>query len=66
MRFGDPGNERSGMVDRQGRIRDLSGVGMGQKPEPVYLHPGRTMRLGIAGLGEQRQRTVQARIEEAL
>ena len=41
------------------------GVGMGQKPEPVYLRPGQTMRLGIAGLGEQCQRTVDARIEEA-
>ncbi|RDU97273.1 fumarylacetoacetate hydrolase family protein [Trinickia dinghuensis] len=39
------------------------GVGMGQKPEPVYLRAGQTMRLGIAGLGEQRQRTVDARIE---
>ncbi|HVR54995.1 MAG TPA: ureidoglycolate lyase [Pseudorhodoferax sp.] len=36
------------------------GVGMGCKPEPVYLRPGQTMRLGIAGLGEQRQRTVAA------
>lgn len=35
------------------------GVGMGQKP-PVYLRPGQTMRLGVAGLGEQRQRTVAA------
>lgn len=35
------------------------GVGMGQKP-PVYLRPGQTIRLGIAGLGEQTQRTVQA------
>jgi 2-keto-4-pentenoate hydratase/2-oxohepta-3-ene-1,7-dioic acid hydratase in catechol pathway len=34
------------------------GVGMGQKPEPVYLRAGQTMRLGIEGLGEQRQRTV--------
>jgi 2-keto-4-pentenoate hydratase/2-oxohepta-3-ene-1,7-dioic acid hydratase in catechol pathway len=33
------------------------GVGLGQKP-PVYLKPGQTMRLGIAGLGEQRQTTV--------
>jgi len=32
------------------------GVGMGQKP-PVYLRPGQTIRLGIAGLGEQRQIT---------
>jgi 2-keto-4-pentenoate hydratase/2-oxohepta-3-ene-1,7-dioic acid hydratase in catechol pathway len=35
------------------------GVGMGQKPQ-VFLRPGQTMRLGIAGLGEQTQRTVQA------
>jgi 2-keto-4-pentenoate hydratase/2-oxohepta-3-ene-1,7-dioic acid hydratase in catechol pathway len=32
------------------------GVGLGQKP-PVYLKPGQEMRLGIAGLGEQRQVT---------
>lgn len=31
------------------------GVGMGQKPEPVYLKGGEVMRLGIEGLGEQRQ-----------
>lgn len=30
------------------------GVGMGQKP-PVYLRPGQVVRLGIEGLGEQRQ-----------
>ncbi|BBU29728.1 ureidoglycolate lyase [Burkholderia sp. THE68] len=36
------------------------GVGMGQKPEAVYLRAGQTMRLGIEGLGEQRQRTVNA------
>jgi 2,4-diketo-3-deoxy-L-fuconate hydrolase len=35
------------------------GVGLGQKP-PVYLKPGQVMRLGIEGLGEQRQRTVTA------
>lgn len=34
------------------------GVGLGQKPEPIYLRAGQTMRLGIDGLGEQRQRTV--------
>jgi len=32
------------------------GVGMGQKPQ-VYLRPGQVIRLGIAGLGEQRQIT---------
>jgi len=36
------------------------GVGMGIKPQPVYLRPGQTMRLGIAGLGEQTQKTVAA------
>jgi 2,4-diketo-3-deoxy-L-fuconate hydrolase len=34
------------------------GVGLGQKP-PKYLVAGQTVRLGIQGLGEQRQRTVQ-------
>ena len=33
------------------------GVGMGMKP-PRFLQPGDEMRLGIAGLGEQRQRVV--------
>jgi ureidoglycolate lyase len=32
------------------------GVGMGIKPEPVWLKPGNVMRLGIQGLGEQRQK----------
>ncbi|MEG5263071.1 ureidoglycolate lyase [Pseudomonas sp. JDS28PS106] len=36
------------------------GVGLGVKPEPVFLRAGQQMRLGIAGLGEQCQRTVQA------
>ena len=36
------------------------GVGMGVKPQPVYLRPGQTMRLGIEGLGEQCQKTVAA------
>ena len=35
------------------------GVGLGQKP-PRYLVAGQVMRLGIQGLGEQRQRTVSA------
>ena len=34
------------------------GVGLGQKPTPIYLRPGQTMRLGVAGLGVQQQRTV--------
>ncbi|MCE9648459.1 MAG: ureidoglycolate lyase [Parvibaculum sp.] len=36
------------------------GVGLGIKPVPVYLKAGQSMRLGIEGLGEQRQRTVPA------
>ena len=36
------------------------GVGMGIKPEPVWLKPGDQVRLGVAGLGEQRQRIVAA------
>jgi ureidoglycolate lyase len=31
------------------------GVGMGVKPEPIWLKPGNVMRLGIDGLGEQKQ-----------
>ena len=33
------------------------GVGMGMKP-PAYLRPGQAVRLGIAGLGVQTQKTV--------
>jgi ureidoglycolate lyase len=33
------------------------GVGMGMKP-PIYLRPGQVMRLGITGLGEQKQNTI--------
>lgn len=35
-----------------------AGVGMGIKPEPVWLQPGQTMRLGVEGLGEQVQKVV--------
>ena len=34
------------------------GVGLGMKPEPVFLKPGDVMNLGIQGLGEQRQEVV--------
>jgi 2,4-didehydro-3-deoxy-L-rhamnonate hydrolase len=34
------------------------GVGLGIKPTPVFLKPGDVMTLGIAGLGEQRQKVV--------
>jgi len=36
------------------------GVGLGVKPDPVFLRAGQVMRLGIEGLGEQQQRTVDA------
>ncbi|EED66728.1 fumarylacetoacetate hydrolase family protein [Comamonas testosteroni] len=32
-----------------------AGVGLGQKPQPVFLKPGDVVRLGADGLGEQRQ-----------
>jgi 2-keto-4-pentenoate hydratase/2-oxohepta-3-ene-1,7-dioic acid hydratase in catechol pathway len=34
------------------------GVGLGRKPEPMFLKPGDVVTLGIQGLGEQRQRVV--------
>ena len=34
------------------------GVGMGNKPEPVYLKVGDKMELGIEGLGVQHQRVI--------
>lgn len=34
------------------------GVGMGMKPQPVFLKKGDVMTLGIEGLGEQRQEVV--------
>ncbi|ELQ13650.1 MULTISPECIES: ureidoglycolate lyase [Pseudomonas] len=36
------------------------GVGLGVKPQPVFLRAGQRMRLGITGLGEQSQLTVPA------
>ncbi len=36
------------------------GVGLGMKP-PRYLRPGDVMRLGVDGLGEQRQVVVAYR-----
>jgi len=41
------------------------GVGMGQKPEPVYLKAGDKVRLGIEKLGEQQQTFVAWRRVEA-
>ena len=37
-----------------------AGVGLGRKPEPVFLRAGQVMRLGIQGLGEQQQKLVAA------
>ena len=34
------------------------GVGLGQKPEPIYLRDGQTMHLGIEKLGVQTQNLV--------
>jgi len=36
------------------------GLGLGIKPEPIFLKAGDTMELGIEGLGVQNQRTVDA------
>jgi 2-keto-4-pentenoate hydratase/2-oxohepta-3-ene-1,7-dioic acid hydratase in catechol pathway len=36
------------------------GVGLGIKPEPIFLKPGQTMRLGVQGLGEQTQNVIAA------
>jgi 2-keto-4-pentenoate hydratase/2-oxohepta-3-ene-1,7-dioic acid hydratase in catechol pathway len=35
-----------------------SGVGMGQKPEKIFLRSGQTVRLEVQSLGQQQQRTV--------
>jgi 2-keto-4-pentenoate hydratase/2-oxohepta-3-ene-1,7-dioic acid hydratase in catechol pathway len=37
------------------------GVAMGMKPEPKFLKAGDIVKLGIAGLGEQRQKVVRFR-----
>ena len=34
------------------------GVGMGVKPDPVYLRAGQQVRLGVEGLGEQHQNVI--------
>ena len=38
-----------------------AGVGLGMKPQPVYLKPGDVVELGIEGLDEQRQEVVPSR-----
>ncbi|MCE1236478.1 MAG: fumarylacetoacetate hydrolase family protein [Hyphomicrobiales bacterium] len=35
-----------------------AGVGLGIKPEPIFLKAGQVMRLGVEGLGEQTQTVV--------
>ena len=35
-----------------------AGVGMGKKPEPIFLRPGQSLRLGGEGRGEQRAKTI--------
>ena len=35
-----------------------AGVGLGQKPEPVYIKPGDVIELGIHGLGSSRQTAI--------
>jgi 2-keto-4-pentenoate hydratase/2-oxohepta-3-ene-1,7-dioic acid hydratase in catechol pathway len=34
------------------------GVGLGIKPEPIFLRPGQVMKVGVQGLGEQVYKTV--------
>jgi 2-keto-4-pentenoate hydratase/2-oxohepta-3-ene-1,7-dioic acid hydratase in catechol pathway len=36
------------------------GVGLGIKPDPIFLHAGQTLRVGVQGLGEQVYKTVGA------
>jgi 2-keto-4-pentenoate hydratase/2-oxohepta-3-ene-1,7-dioic acid hydratase in catechol pathway len=36
------------------------GVGLGQKPKPIFLKLGQTMTLGIDGLGQQSQKVIAA------
>jgi 2-keto-4-pentenoate hydratase/2-oxohepta-3-ene-1,7-dioic acid hydratase in catechol pathway len=37
-----------------------AGVGLGQKPDPIFLKVGQVMRVGVEGLGEQTQTVVPA------
>jgi 2-keto-4-pentenoate hydratase/2-oxohepta-3-ene-1,7-dioic acid hydratase in catechol pathway len=36
------------------------GVGLGVKPEPVFLKPGQVLKCGVQGMGEQKYKTVEA------
>jgi 2-keto-4-pentenoate hydratase/2-oxohepta-3-ene-1,7-dioic acid hydratase in catechol pathway len=37
------------------------GVGLGMKPNPMFLKVGDTVTLGIQGLGEQKQKVVKGK-----
>ena len=41
------------------------GVGLGKKPNPVFLKPGDVMTLGIEKLGEQKQTGVRFKTAKA-
>jgi 2,4-diketo-3-deoxy-L-fuconate hydrolase len=41
------------------------GVGMGIKPDPIFLNAGDIMQLGIVGLGDQRQEVIGWRAERS-
>ncbi|OYV24589.1 MAG: hypothetical protein B7W99_01585 [Rhodospirillales bacterium 20-58-10] len=36
------------------------GVGLGIKPEPIFLKAGQTLKVGVQGLGEQTYKTIAA------
>jgi ureidoglycolate lyase len=36
------------------------GVGLGVKPDPIFLRPGQTLKVGVQGLGEQVYKTMEA------
>jgi 2-keto-4-pentenoate hydratase/2-oxohepta-3-ene-1,7-dioic acid hydratase in catechol pathway len=41
-----------------------AGVGMGQKPAPIYLKPGDEIELGIDGLGSSKQKAVPFKLTD--
>ena len=41
------------------------GVGLGKKPNPVFLKPGDVITLGIEKLGEQKQTVVKFKTAKA-
>ena len=48
-----------GLGDVYKRQGTPPGVGMGMKPEPVYLKEGDVMEVWVEGLGKQRQVVLQ-------